>query len=223
MVAVATFAVMGILQARRRVKLASLANELGLRFSEEDPFDVNRRYGEFALFGSGHSLVAENFAYGQLDLWPFRAFDFNYEAGHGTSRITRRFGVLLLELPQSLAPLLLWQNSQACSFSVAPDGQVPPWSYIGQAHLAKAAMAAFESVQDHCPCFEVQGNRLMLAVPQRGRDCSHLTEMASLLAAVREYLKVCGLNVIMRQSPPAARIDGNSGMAKASESKTIAM
>ena len=111
--AVIAFAIGGVLQVRRRDRLARAAHEAGLLFSADDPFDVARRYAAFVIIGAGHGGRATNVTYGRLDGLPVRAFDFRYEIGHGTRRSTRNFAVVVVESPDSLPPFLLWRAQDA--------------------------------------------------------------------------------------------------------------
>ncbi|MCJ7544716.1 MAG: hypothetical protein MUP47_09185 [Phycisphaerae bacterium] len=103
------FAIGGLLQVRRRDRLARAAHEAGLLFSAEDLFDVSRRYARFAVIGGGHGGRATNVTYGRLGGLPVRAFDFRYEIGHGTRRQGRHYAVVAVEAMEPATPLLLWR------------------------------------------------------------------------------------------------------------------
>lgn len=108
--AVVSVVVMGIRQRRRCQRLSQQAHGSGLRFAAEDPFDVPLRYRHFALIDAGHSPRAHNVTYGRLHGLPVRAFDFRYEVGHGTRRLTRHYAVVVVETEQSLPAVLLWNR-----------------------------------------------------------------------------------------------------------------
>ena len=112
--ALAFIGVMGLLQRSRTLRLSRISSEQALRFAAEDPFDLPVRYRHLAVIASGHSCFADNVTYGQVEGWVFRAFDLHFEAGHGTSRLTRRFYAAIAELPQPLAAVLAW-DPQAIS------------------------------------------------------------------------------------------------------------
>ena len=80
---------MGFVQRRRRRLLARVADEMEMRFSPDDPFDLTGRYSDFALSSAGHSQRAENVLYGQYEGWYLRVYDYHYEAGHGPRRARR--------------------------------------------------------------------------------------------------------------------------------------
>ncbi len=107
------FAIGGMLQVRRRDRLARAAHEAGLLFSAEDPFDMPRRYVRFALIGGGHGSRATHVTYGRVGGLAVRAFDLRYEIGHGTRRQGRHYAVVAVEAPGAAPPLLLWRSRDA--------------------------------------------------------------------------------------------------------------
>ncbi|MGC9454949.1 MAG: hypothetical protein ACP5HU_08790 [Phycisphaerae bacterium] len=108
--AVVSVTVMALRQRRRRRRLAQQAHVAGLRFAPEDPFDVALRYRRFALMEAGHSPRAHNVTYGRLHGLPVRAFDFRYEVGHGTRRLTCHYAVTVAETERRLSSVLLWSS-----------------------------------------------------------------------------------------------------------------
>ena len=187
LIAVITFAAIGFMQWRRQVGLARKANAGGLRFSVDDPFDIPRRYCELVLMGSGHSLMAHNVTYGHVQGWPMRGFDFHYEVGHGTRRMTRRFSVVLLESPRPAPWLLIWRPSDAWTFPAASDGQIGPFSYIGPRPLASAVIDAGLD----CPsggCFQSRGAVIMLALPRQTRSQTYFDSLPGVMKVARAFL-----------------------------------
>jgi hypothetical protein len=133
--AVIAFAVGGAIQARRRNRLARAAHEAGLLFSADDPFDVPRRYGDFALIGAGHGGRATNVTYGRLGGLPIRAFDFRYEIGHGTRRHTRHYAVVVVETGAPLPKFSLWSSREDDLAPLAvrqAEGSLGGWDYRGE-------------------------------------------------------------------------------------------
>ena len=57
---VAYFVVMGLRQWRRTRRMVCRADAMGFHFGPEDLFDMPTRFGDFALFGIGHSSRAHN-------------------------------------------------------------------------------------------------------------------------------------------------------------------
>lgn len=105
---VIVLAVMGVRQGLRRRRLAGAAHGTGMLFSISDPFDLPRRHRGFLLFSGGHSPIAENVMYGRRGGLNVRVFDFTFEAGHGPSRLSRRYGVISTETDLNLPEVLLW-------------------------------------------------------------------------------------------------------------------
>ncbi len=154
-----------IKRRRRRLLLSRQANQMGLRFWVSDPFNIPGRYGEMAVIAGGHSPVAHNVTYGQMSGLAVRAFDFHCEVGHGASRATQRWGVVLVEMPHPTAGALLLRG--ACPGLVGrPLRQSPPWMCAGDAAagavLAKA-LSPLEALGD-C-CIEAHGAALLAALP----------------------------------------------------------
>ena len=168
-----SFAVMGLMQSRRTRRLRREAHELGLRFSVDDPFDVLRRYADFALIGCGHSARAGDVTYGRLGARVVRAFNFRYEVGHGTGRTARHYNVVIIEAEESSARLLMWNDNDSGAAPLqarAPDGHVGRWSYRGNAQLA-AALAEIGAETDDRKAESYQANEtgLMVFAPASGR------------------------------------------------------
>ena len=104
-------------RGRRRARLAKLAADLGFRYSREDPFEIPRRYAEFVLVAAGHSPVVTNMISGHVEGMAVRAFDFQYEVGHGARRMARQYGAILLETGSPLPRLLMWHNGDSSPVS----------------------------------------------------------------------------------------------------------
>jgi hypothetical protein len=184
------FAAMGVRQRRRQGALARKALKLGLRFSGDDLFDIPRRYAEMSLMGSGHSLAAQNVMYGHMENDPVRAFDLNYEIGHGTSRSTRRYLGALLEVESPLPELLVWRPCQEWTLPMDGDGRVGPWSYVGRREQVLAALdAGLDDVPDG-GCFQVRGNVLLLGLPrQRSSDAGEQLPVLRPIARAMEKFR----------------------------------
>ena len=169
---VAFFAVMGLRQKRRTEVLSRRAHEMGLRFSVTDPFDIPVRYGDFALIASGHSGRAENVTYGHVGTWPLRGFDFRYELGHGTRRVTKLYSVVVVETELHLPGVLMWNDADvefAPITSCHCDGHLDCWTYAGEEAFARVLAAACGDLAGDGTSMETRGSALMLCVPVRGR------------------------------------------------------
>jgi len=157
---------------RRRAGLAKQAGDLGFRYWREDPFEISRRCAEFALVASGHSPVAANVISGHLDGVAVRAFDFQYEVGHGPRRMMRRYGVVLLETALPQERLLMWHNGDFAPIPARQEARtLGAWSVIGDAKQAQAFLAACEPWFARGGCVEIIAHAVLLAAPgQLGRN-----------------------------------------------------
>jgi len=185
--AVVSCAVMGLLQIRRTRVLAREANKLGMRFSRDDPFDVSRRYANFALMSSGHSLRASNVIYGRLSRRPVRAFDFRYEVGHGTRRVTRRYSVVVMETDRQLPRLLMWHDRDAGDAPLEArqgDGHLACWTYRGSDDLAASARDACLALADDAVSIETSGTSLMAFSSAGSRGRGYAERLTRTVAAL---------------------------------------
>lgn len=190
--AVITFAVMGLADVRRRRRLARAAHQQGRRFFPDDPYDMPRRYAEFALVSSGHSARASHVTDGRLAGRCVRAFDFRCELGHGPRRMTRHYSVVSadgLEVPEAV---LMWPDNDAEFAPLAArggEGRIGCWSFQGSRRLAAALAAAWRGSPDAEPSIEARGSALILAAPARrfarGYSVS-FEDVEPLLAAMQD-------------------------------------
>lgn len=203
-IAVTIFTAVGLRQWRRRGRMARKSGTLGLRFSVDDPFDIPRRYAELALMGSGHSLTAENVTYGYLENRPARAFDLHYEIGHGTRRLMRRYGGVLLEMPRALPELLVWRPSLEWTLPMDCDDRIGSWSYIGPRDLALAALDAGLADAPDGGCFQVRASVLLLGVPRERFSTDYFGLLPTFLKVAQALEELCPA------SPSADGTQGNS-------------
>jgi hypothetical protein len=160
----------GLLQAGRRRRLARLAHEAAMRFSSDDPFDVPRRYGLFALVAHGHSPRAHNVAYGHRRGRPIRAFDFRYELGHGPRRTSRRFSVMVSRLARPVGRVLMWHGShreQAPPAVLASEYRTGEWLCQGDRRISHLLADCCEKMGEPVS-IEMSGEILMLMAPTGG-------------------------------------------------------
>ena len=216
-IAVMIFTAVGLRQWRRRVRLARKAEEEGLRFSVDDLFDVPRRYAELALMGNGHSLTAENVTYGHLEGRPVRAFDLNYEIGHGTRRLMRRYGGVLLEMPRALPDLLVWRPSRDWTLPMDCDERIGFWSYIGPRNLALAALDAGLTAAPDGGCFQVRAAVLLIGVPRERFSADYFGHLPTLRRIAQALEELCPV-----PPPPAQPQSMSSAGVKAFAKPTTA-
>lgn len=137
--AVIFFVMMGISHEKRTRKLSAMAFVRSARFSREDPFDIPQRYRDFVLISCGHSPRAFNVTYGQVDRWTLRSFDFRYEVGHGTRRMSRLYSVVVIDTQMQLPNVMMWNDSDSDNAPLEirqVDGHIGRWSYAGDAEFA---------------------------------------------------------------------------------------
>lgn len=162
---VVSFAVMGLLQIYRTRALSREAHGLGMQFSPDDPFDVPRRYADFALVQSGHSPRADNVTHGRMEGRHVRAFDFRYEVGHGPRRVSRHYKVAVVEAKRELPDVLMWndQDAESVPFQVRnSDAHLAGWAYCGNGELAAALKDACGDLADEGTSLQTCGSTLMV-------------------------------------------------------------
>ena len=188
--AMISFVVMGTRHLGRSRTLARHSHERGMRFSREDPFGVPERYRDFALISCGHSPRACNVSHGQIDSWNVRAFDFRYEVGHGTRRMTCHYSVIVIDTQIDFPNVLMWSDADA---EHAPlevrrsDGHVDCWCFTGSGALADVLRNAAGSLVAEGLSMQVRGSMLMVALPafhRRGWDYTVWMDTAMKLPCI---------------------------------------
>ena len=190
---VVSFLVMGLRQLCRTNSLARKAHGMEFHFSPSDMFDVPRRYGGFALISNGHGPRAYNVTHGHICSAPVRAFDFRYEVGHATRRVTRHYAVIVVKVPRALGQVVMWN---------VDDDQAPPmlssfgsrsmgkWICRGDMELASAVAEACSPLVDQCISAEVRNDTIMLCLPIVKRRQDYTLSMGhidSILGRIEEY------------------------------------
>ncbi|HPS52409.1 MAG TPA: hypothetical protein PLK08_02550, partial [Phycisphaerae bacterium] len=138
--ALCVFGAHGWQMVRRERMLAGQANDAGLKFSREDPFEIPLKYAAFSLMRCGHGQIAYNVAYGRLDSFDVQALDFSYEIGDGFERSTHRYGVIIFAVPVC-GHMLMWPQCKTVHNMplLTADNIVEvvgPWQYCGSGSLA---------------------------------------------------------------------------------------
>ena len=192
---VLSFFVIGLRRQRRVNTLARKAHEMRMRFSPADPFDLAQRYCRLDLISSGHSAHAENVAHGRLEGWPVRAFDFRYELGHGTRRLTRHYGVAVAETDLKLPYVLLWHEKdlQAAPMPARKcTDRIRCWACAGQESAASVLAEACWPLAECLASAQCRGGTLMVCIPQKkgAPDYTVLLEcMTTILHTLKQAAK----------------------------------
>jgi len=180
---VAAFCVIGVRQRRRRRVLQEAAAEMGLEFNATDMHDLPVRFNDLVLIGSGHSRLAYNIASGQIGRWQARVFDFQYEVGHGVRRSTRYYSAAVVDLADSLEPVLMWHEEDLADAPLAArasDGCVGAWTYVGGEATAHALARACAPLADVAVSMQLRRDVLLLCCPARRYPNAHARLMACL-------------------------------------------
>jgi len=173
---------------RRSGRRSRQSHELAMGFAAEDPFDLPRRYGQFALLGRGHGLRAHDVTYGRYGGRRARCFEVRLEQGHGPHRLIRRASAVAVETDHDLGVVLLWHDRDAEGrelFLPPAAGQVGPWRCCGPAQAVEALAGACGLSQGAGASIEVRGGVLLLWVPYLTADTTAwLAEAARAVAAL---------------------------------------
>lgn len=169
--AVVYFVVMGLLQWRRTRQRICRADAMGFHFGPEDLFDMPSRFGDFALFGIGHSACAHNVSDGRVEQWPVRTFDFHYESGHGTRRQGRHYVVAAFETQADLGEFVLWSEEDAEASPIAlryGARAVEGWRCVGGGPVAEALAEQMGEFAAAGGSIEARRGVLLLSAPAGG-------------------------------------------------------
>ncbi len=189
-----SFAVMGLLQHLRASALARKAHEMGMQFSSDDPFDLPCILADFALVSSGHSPRAENVTHGRLDGRAIRAFDFRYEAGHGTQRLTRHYSVIAIEPPHEADWMLMWHEDDAPAAPMSlrlANRHLGRWFYQGSRPVAVALGKVCEKL-GRPVSMETRGNTVMLFMPVPRSRRAYAAQVADVAEIAADIVKALG-------------------------------
>ena len=195
--AIFSFARMGIRQFRRSRTLARKAYDLGLHFTQSDLFDVGRRYADFALISRGHSGRASYITYGRIEGASVRAFDFCNEMGHGTQRVMRSDGAVVIETRMQLPSLLMWDEKE---LSFAPmavrgsDERIGNWLCSGDMALAAALAPELPEMGSGSIIVQASGSSLMLIAQPQARPGEYILNFEEIGKITRCLAKWIALN-----------------------------
>ncbi len=180
-VGVVVLAWMGWSRRRRLLALARIAHETGMRFSPDDPFDLTRHYSGFVLPSAGHSGRAENVVFGRYDGWVLRAFDYYFEVGHGTRRMSRRYSIITADTDLDLPDLLMWSSDDTEHVPLAvrrPLGQAGQWMVITGMKFAGTMVEAFSNYSDRPIDLQINNGSVMICSPVRWKPVELTGELA---------------------------------------------
>ncbi len=161
---------LGWSRRRRAGKCARIANEMGMRFSADDPFDLTGRYWGFVLTCAGHSALAENVIYGRCRGWRLRAFDYSFEAGHGQRRLLRRYSVIVADTDLRLPDVLMWNaaDNEHIPLTVRrPVGRLGQWLVLTGMNYADVPARAFADFADEPVNIQINRRSVMLCSADR--------------------------------------------------------
>ncbi len=194
-----SFTIMGLKRSARTRVLAKDSHKRGFRFSREDPFNVPVRFGEFAIISCGHSPRAYNVMYGRLGNWSIRAFSFRYEVGHGTRRLTRRYGIVVISTEHKLPGVLMWNDGDADQSPLEVkhgEGHIECWSFVGNSKLAEVLGKKAASLGERGLGMQIRGGLLMLSVPALETEqldyASWIDDAMVIPAAMEEFAEIPG-------------------------------
>lgn len=191
---VVSFVVMGFRQWRRTNSLARKAYEMKLHFSASDLFDVPRRFGGFALISNGHGPRAYNVTHGHIGKTLVRAFDFRYEIGHATRRMTRHYAVIAVQTRMSMGQLVMWHvdDVQAAPLSNnIGSRRVGQWICRGELELARVMAEANAPLSDQSVSVEVRNDTIMFCLPIERRRQDYTASLGCLEGVLKRIEKYC--------------------------------
>lgn len=137
--------------------------------------------------GSGHSQRASNVTYGRLEDRVVRAFDFRYEGGHGTQRVSRHYEVVVLEVDRQLPSLLMWSDHDqelAPLVTMGCDGHLVAWNFKGDRDLASVLAGARKEWADRAVSFEAGPCGLMVFSKAKRRIGSFAGDLVETVRAM---------------------------------------
>ncbi len=194
MASVVSFVVMGFRQWCRMNSLARKAHEASLHFSASDLFDIPRRYGGFALISNGHGPRACNLTHGHIRSSMVRAFDFRYEIGHATRRMTRHYAVIAVQTAMSLGKLIMWHvdDIQAAPLSNNLGARrVGKWICRGDLELARVLSDAAAGLVDRPVSIEVRNGTLMFSLPVERRKQDYTAWLGCVDRVLQQIEEYC--------------------------------
>ncbi|MFP4104642.1 MAG: hypothetical protein ACLFVU_01005 [Phycisphaerae bacterium] len=162
------FTAMGIAQVRRTRRMTRAAHQSGMLFFSKDPFDLPQRYGRFALMRSGHSPKANNVCHGRHAYGQLRSFDFRFELGHGTRRISRHYVVVTAEADTPVPEVLMWHEDdlEFAPLEIREGARGKGrWVCSGDDAMVETVSKVFGSDYPHELSLESHGQTLLACIP----------------------------------------------------------
>ena len=183
------FAAMGTSRSKRSRWLSRKASEVGLRFSPEDIFNAPRRYSQFAPVRAGHSAQANNLLYGHKDGVSLRAFDFRYEIGHGTKRLTKNYHLIVVETGVEIPSVILWNDLDIAGAPLDVHGteeHVDGWICLGFRPLADILSRRCLALAQDGLSMQTCGSLLMFCLPNHRRHGNYAGYLEAAVSAAKD-------------------------------------
>jgi len=185
---------LGLSQRRRERKLSRLAYQMDMRFSASDPFALVKRYASSPLFQAGHSPRARNVIYGRFRGWLIKAFDYQFEAGHGTHRLTHRYNVITAETNLSIPNVLLWNtkdNEPPPLISLLLDRKINGWYLQGDVNFANTLAKSLDGFESEMINAETFNGIIMIYIREHGKPSQIGNRIIRLVDALAKIRKNC--------------------------------
>ncbi|MCK4624807.1 MAG: BatA domain-containing protein [Phycisphaerae bacterium] len=184
---------MGWSRRRRLNMLSRKAGEMGMRFSANDPFDMARRHSGFILASAGHSGRAENIIHGRYDGWHLRAFDYYFEVGHGSRRLSRRYSVIAADTDLDLGDVLMWSDDDTDNVPLiarTPTGRIGQWMVISGMEFAETVADAFSDYHDQPVDLQINNRSVIICSPVRWKPAQLAGELARAVKCLHRLKKL---------------------------------
>lgn len=109
---------------QRREDLARLADEVSLRYDQDDPFGLADRFSNFGPLAQGHDRLAYNVVHGQFSDHPVKAFDFVYytteHSGKTSREVSHYLSVVVFEVGVTFPSLIIRPGNFRNKIAPAP-------------------------------------------------------------------------------------------------------
>jgi hypothetical protein len=123
-----------------------------------------------------------------------RAFDFRYEIGHATRRMTRHYAVIAVQTAMSLGKLIMWHvdDIQAAPLSNNLGARrVGKWICRGDLELARVLSDAAAGLVDRPVSIEVRNGTLMFSLPVERRKQDYTAWLGCVDRVLQQIEEYC--------------------------------
>jgi hypothetical protein len=198
------FSFMGLRHRRRGQRIAEFVASIGMEYRRTDVHRLAGGHEDLALLSAGHARRAENIAWGRMGGVPTIAFDFRYEIGHGLQRMTRFYSVVILDLPHTIDPVLLWHEGDlewAPLLAKLAEHQLDRWVFSGDGDQAQRMARACGPLGSLPVSVQILDGMLMFCCPTRteGTEYERLLKNAESVA-----LRISGPGSVDASGRPAS-------------------